>query len=54
MIDLLQEFFQIGEALAPEQSVDAEPVHERREALRFGPIVDIAPLASFRDQPSVP
>jgi hypothetical protein len=32
-IDLLQEFSAVGEVLTPEQTIDAEPIYERREAL---------------------
>src|SRR5713101_540616 len=49
-IDLLQEGFEVGEAVTPEHAVMAHPIDERREALRLGAIIDIAALGALGDQ----
>ena len=49
-IDLLEEGSEVGEPLAPEDSVVAHPIDERGEALRLGAIIDVPSLGALGDQ----
>src|SRR5258708_33671379 len=50
IVHLLQQGFEIGEALAPEDSVETKPVDQRRQPARLAAIVDLPPVPTFTQQ----
>src|SRR5258708_12592486 len=50
IVHLLQQGFEIGEALAPEDSVETKPVDQRRQPAPLAAIVDLPPVPTFTQQ----
>src|SRR3978361_164491 len=49
-IDLLQECFEIGKALAPEHAIMADPVDQRRQPLGLRPVINLTALGTLGDE----